>query len=225
MTEEPQICPICTTILDPTEHPKFHIRCMNCTYCHLPVPTPDVERMYSKGPIAHQRCEDHHFQQELKKRPVEVSQKLLDYLNQVNLMFSAKINLSLETNGKEAAYIAGLLAVDMTFDQLAIVIRRMEFATAAFSMILSKNKGQKQLAMDLIDSREREKFKEVTDYRDKQAAPKKVKEVKPYKAPAMSKAEKDQAAQIKAFKMMGLSDDTINLMLTEAKKFQEKATQ
>jgi len=204
-------------------HWKFHERCMNCHYCGHLVQLEIVEKLHKSSKIiCHQPCEDKHFEQEFKNKPVLVTQAHLDFLNKVNLMFAANLELSPETNQKEAALMASLWAVDMKLDQLFITVKRMEAITASLSIVLSRDKTR---ALNMISETERRKFEEVQEYRKKQSDPKEPKEkkVQSIREPKvkMSPDERNHVNMIKAFKMMGMSDGDIEIAINKAKGIKE----
>src|SRR6184192_3844546 len=100
---------------------KFHDHCLKCTYCNRDVSYEIIEKQITKNETpCHRPCDDKYFEEQFKNKPVTITQDKLDYLNRANLMFAANLELSPETNQKEASYMANLFIVDMTLDQLFI---------------------------------------------------------------------------------------------------------
>lgn len=200
---------------------EFHERCMNCHYCGKQVQLEIVQKRFkNKQLICHQPCEDKFYEQEFKNKPVIVTQAHLDFLNKVNLMFAANLELSPETNQKEAALMASLWAVDMKLDQLFITVKRMEAITASLSIVLSKDKSK---AISMIQSTERKKFDDVVEYRKKQLEPKPaIKATAPKEPkPKLSKDEKDHENMVKAYKMLGMSAPDIEIAFAKMRLVKE----
>jgi len=180
-------------------HWKYHKECRNCKYCNKEVQLEIVDKEFNNGEtICHKPCEERFMDAEFRQRPVMITQEKLDYLNRINLMFEANLELSIETNQSEAALLAPLLAATMAYDQLFLTVKRMEAITAQFSIALSKDKSK---ALSMIEARQKVKFQEVEEYRKKQQEPKPPKAVKA-KTEHLTPDEKIHRNMIAAYQKM-----------------------
>lgn len=217
-------CLRCTEPLGPADY-KVHVKCQECDFCGCMVQLEIVEREIRRGEtVCHKPCEDKHnaeehkrMEEEFKHKPVMITQQHLDYLNRINLMFAANLDLSVETNQKEASLQTGLWVVNMDIEQLYMTLKRMEAITAMVSIAVSRDKNK---AISLIKQREDDKFREVKEYREKQETKKteKTEKIAPTgeKKPRIT-GETPQAKAIRkmveSYKLMGLNDAQIQEIL------------
>ena len=198
---------------------KFHDHCLKCHYCNKDVSYEIIEKQIERNETpCHRPCEDKYFEQEFKNKPVTITQDKLDYLNRANLMFAANLELSPETNQKEASYMANLFIVDMTLDQLFITLKRMEAITAMCSIALSKDKSR---AIAMIAEREREKFNEVQEYRKKQVErrdQRRESEISKTPKAKMTAEEKTHNNMVNSYLKMGFTQEQVDKILEDARK-------
>lgn len=217
---EPSKCLRCHKAFDAFEEKinmRIHTECLNCHYCQRPVQLEIVIRELMRDEtVCHKPCEDSFMEQEFKNKPVQITQAKLDYLNRCNLMFSANLDLSVDTNQKEAALLANLFIVDMTLDQKFITLKRIEAIAAMMSIALSKDKNR---AIAIIDQREKDKFQEVQEYRKKQVEVKEPK-TKTESAPRLklSPEEKAHKKMVDSYRSLGFNDEQIQQIIAAANK-------
>jgi hypothetical protein len=103
---------------------------------------------------------------------VTVTQRELDYLNRLNLLFKPNLEMSVTSNQADAELKLLPCVAEMNLDELGICLKRMEAATAMLSIALSKHKDTIRIRSQ---ERDRERFEEVKEIRSEQGQKKEKK--------------------------------------------------
>ena len=171
-------CSICFQPLGPLEltlgH-KWHIDCQKCSICNGELNIDGVQRCLDKEIIvSHSTCYDQRMNEELKRRPVTITQELLDWHNErrlifdINGMLTANANMTIaSTNFRNSRWIH-----ELSLDDLYLVMKRLEACAAEASIILSESKQKEKIKKDR-DTRDKDLLKasaegRVTEQREKE---------------------------------------------------------
>jgi hypothetical protein len=154
-------CKLCS---EPLGHPAipsnpythYCYKCKTCTECKELVSTEDVAfylKYYKDGgfpALTHCACMVPSLYESLKNRSVSISEKELDIINAAHLMVRPNIELSIDSNIKEAE-IAGITWFNQlaTLDEKFLALRRIETLAATCSLLLKKEPGSKTIRIDL----------------------------------------------------------------------------
>src|SRR5665213_862156 len=107
-------CIVCELDLGPLEiqsRRSYHYDCQVCEYCKNEVAHEIMTRwILDKGPRAHSTCYETYMQEEIQKRPVTITQGMLDYLN--NWRLTPDMTHSVESNQDAASLKARKCIVD-----------------------------------------------------------------------------------------------------------------
>lgn len=163
-----QHCKLCEAELNwPSQssnpYTQYCIKCKTCTYCNEMIGKEDLEWcLQYEQPLAHCLCLTPELHKSIEQRKVEISQKELDLLNAAHLMVRPNIDLSIDTNCKDAE-VKGMKWFNelKTLDEKFLVVRRMETLAATFSLLLKKEPGSKTIKINL-DASSVERFKAVS---------------------------------------------------------------
>lgn len=173
-------CKICS--LELTESfTTVHEDCTLCVYCNHGVGMDLIEKRLKehsassrvdklepsepeKVEIFHDYCRNMKLENDFKNKPVVVTQEHLDMLNSANLLFRPKMDLSVDTNQKEAEYISHKFIHEMTLEEKFIALKRLEAVAAMWSIALSKDKNRIQTK---LAEQNRIKYKELQRDSDK----------------------------------------------------------
>lgn len=138
-----QICKVCELQLGPLElraRLSYHFDCCICEHCNNEIAREIMQRwLNDKGPRAHSTCHETFMQAEMAKRPVTVTQGLLDYLNSWRL--TPDLSRSIEENQDRASAQTRKNVVEMNQDERYILMRMMQAATGTISAIVSEGKS------------------------------------------------------------------------------------
>ena len=173
-------CKICS--LELTESfTTVHEDCTLCVYCNHGVGMDLIEKRLKehsassrgdklepsepeKVEIFHDYCRNLKLENDFKNRPVIVTQEHLDMLNSANLLFRPKMDLSVDTNQKEAEYLSHKFIHEMTLEEKFVALKRLEAVAAMWSIALSKDKNRIQTK---LAEQDRIKYKELQRDSDK----------------------------------------------------------
>lgn len=166
-------CKICNTEIP---YGSYCTECVKCKYCTHDVGEDLIEKQLrghevpgdcSDGEILkvyHPYCHNKKLEEDFKNKPVTITQDHLDMLNSANLMFRANLDLSIETNQKDAEIQAHKFVHKMTLEEKFITLKRLEAVAAMWSIALSKDKNRIKIQ---LAEKERIKFKELQQEDDK----------------------------------------------------------
>lgn len=143
-------CLICDQPLE-VSFPNFHAACSQCKYCNHECGREIIEarkRENFENGVFHDYCHSLEMERRFTQLPVTITQGELDALNVWNLMFDPNLNVSTETDQKNAEIAASKLyfSKDWNFEQRQRVLKKMEAVAAAFSIALSKDETKSRVA-------------------------------------------------------------------------------
>ena len=124
---------------------EWHANCQICLYCSKEINLTVVTECQREGrPFSHRHCWIRRNEEELRKRPVEVTQGHLDYLNIYRLMLEPKVDLSTDTNQNDAdIQFRGYRNLhEMTFEEVFLFGKRAEAVAAACLLIIADKKDK-----------------------------------------------------------------------------------
>jgi hypothetical protein len=219
-------CSIChTEKSEPIEFNLFHQSCATCKYCThdcgLEIIQKRLKETESGEPVViyHDYCHSKKLEEDFKNKPVIITQGHLDMLNAANLMFRAKLDLSVETNQKEAEWMSNKYIHEMELDEKFITLKRLEAVAAMWSIALSKDKARIQIQ---LDEKERIKYKELKQQGDRLEYEKKreTKSVRAALAGNLTPEEKLREKAIAAFMKLGMTREIAIQQLDAARGIQ-----
>lgn len=219
-------CGVCNKPLTNFEHNLNHVcheSCYNCNYCGNAVGLDLVHRMIKEEttegplpepcyplPVYHRPCRDEALREEMKRKPVTITQEHLDVLNRTNLLFrqifESDENLSVETNQELTASMVRTFLVDMPREKKYRALKNME-ASAAICSILIGQKNKDEIKLE-IAKRDSERFQRVKEYREnRQQADEERKAVSRERAKRLDPAERQREKAIAAMMAIGMDRD------------------
>lgn len=140
-------CKVCQLDLGPLEltaRLAYHFDCCNCEHCGKGIAHEIMVRWtLDKGPRAHSTCHETYMQAEMAKRPVEITQGMLDYLNAWRL--TPDLSRSVEDNQSRAEHQTRKNVIDMNLEEKYVFLKMMQAATATISVILSNDKQSSEV--------------------------------------------------------------------------------
>ena len=114
-----KVCKVCELELGPLEiqaRLSYHFDCCKCEHCNHEIAREIMQRwILDKGPRAHSTCHENYIQAEMARRPVEITQGMLDYLNVWRL--TPNLAYTIEENQSRASTQARKMVVDMNHDR------------------------------------------------------------------------------------------------------------
>ena len=123
---------------------QYHFDCCTCEHCGNEISKEIMIRwILDKGPRAHSTCHDTFMQAEIAKRPVEITQGMLDYLNSWRLC--PDLSRTVEENQSRAEYATRKNVIDMNLEEKYVFLKMMQAATATISVILSNDKASTEV--------------------------------------------------------------------------------
>jgi hypothetical protein len=222
-----------------SQYLKIHEECMKCIYCGNAVGEDIIEKLIkdqgassrggslspsdepltnesSKILVYHPYCHTQKLEADFKNKPVIITQGHLDMLNAANLLFKPNLELSVQTNQKQAEYQSHKFIHEMTLEEKFIALKRLEAVAAMWSIALSKDKHRIQIQ---LDEKERIKHKELQQEGDKLEYEKKRqrKNVTAALAGNLTPEEKQFEKAVAAFMRLGMSRDTAIIQLEAMK--------
>jgi|SRR5580693_6241824 hypothetical protein len=176
----PDNCKICTlplTTLETSLGAEIHFdNCRKCTLCGSEGLQVDrLLQCIEKGiPPTHLTCYDQKMEQELKQKPVTITQELLDWHNERRLIFDINNMLTVNANMTMAAtnFRNSRWIHQLSHDDLYLVMKRLEAVAAEASIILSETKKRDSIKKDR-ELKDKQLIKEagegrVTEQREKE---------------------------------------------------------
>lgn len=212
----------CLVCNKPTEYPTMpdrplHFECEECSICHEKIFEPqlgkcldefrkDIETNPDRALAAalimvHPRCREERMANEMKKRPIDVSQEMLDFYNEQNLLFQPNLELSPTVNQQVAANLGDAFfkkwIKDETLEEQYVRLKRMEAITIAFSLLIDKKK-----ARAAVDEHEVKRIRrQAKEEKDKQEV--KLQE----KRERLDPAARAQRKALEAIMSLGMSEE------------------
>lgn len=169
-------CPICSLPLGAIElelDKPWHFDCEKCTICGGDITSEIVARcLRTDREISHDPCFDKKYEALAAARPVEVTQGLLDYLNNVRLMIEPEMSRSIEDNQSLAESHLQSWLHEKKIDEIYIALRKMQAVTACLSIVLNeKQKREVSVRISAEEKRKRDldlktKVGEAEQYRE-----------------------------------------------------------
>lgn len=175
--DNPFNCKICSLPLLAEQVPtprQTHKECEVCYLCKLDVSHEYVEQFIAGKVdyLGHITCHEQYMRDEIEKRPITVTQGLLDYLNEKSLMCTPNLNRSIEDNQSLAESAGRKVWLHMTsLEEKYTALKMMQAVTAAWSVLLSNDKAQLNILIKREEftiereKRNSEKMAEVEQYR------------------------------------------------------------
>lgn len=135
-------CKVCELELGPLEisaRRAYHFNCQVCEYCKEQITHEMMHRwLLDKGPRAHSTCYETYMQEEIKKRPVTITQGMLDYLN--NWRLCPDMARSIESNQDASSLQARKCVVNMNPQEIYTLLKMAQAFCGTISEIVSQNK-------------------------------------------------------------------------------------
>lgn len=144
-----KICKVCELelgFLELQARLSYHFDCCICEHCGHEITREIMMRwVLDKGPRAHSTCHETYMQAEISKRPVEITQGMLDYLN--NWRLTPDLTRSIAENQSRAEVATRKNAVDMNHEELYVYLKMAQAVTAVVSVIISENKSSAEVKL------------------------------------------------------------------------------
>lgn len=138
-TKDCKVCELPLGALEISSRRQYHFDCQICEYCKQSITHEMMHRwLLDKGPRAHSTCYETYMQEEIKKRPVTITQGLLDYLN--NWRLCPDMTRTVESNQDTASLQARKCIVDMNHDEIYTLLKMAQAFCGTISEIVSQNK-------------------------------------------------------------------------------------
>lgn len=141
-TKSVKLCKVCELelgFLEIQARLSYHFDCCVCEHCKNEISKEIMLRWINDiGPRAHSTCHEKYMQEEIAKRPVEITQGMLDYLNSWRLC--PDLSRTVEDNQSRAEYQTRKNVIDMNLEEKYVFLKMMQAATATISVILSNDK-------------------------------------------------------------------------------------
>lgn len=157
-------CKVCESALGPLEiqaRRAIHFDCQVCEYCKESIAHEILHRwLLDKGPRAHSTCYETYMQEEIKKRPVTITQGMLDYLN--NWRLCPDMSRTVESNQDAASLQARKCVVDMNYDEIYVLLKMAQAFCGTISEIVSQNQQSDALKLR-IQKADAERSKRSSD--------------------------------------------------------------
>ena len=184
MTENCLICGLPLTALEEDLRQSYHYDCNKCVYCKNDVSFDVVKNaIENERPIYHRTCYDEAMAEEFRKRPVTITQELLDYHNAKRLLWQPNMSMSAKGNMDMAAInlrndpdIKRWLH-EKTFDEIFLVMKMMESCAAELNILLTSAKQKDKIRTEIAE-RDRKLVSEAISYRKNEEHQKETKREK-----------------------------------------------
>ncbi len=222
-SSEPKIkvCKVCESdlgFLEIQARLSYHFDCCVCEHCKNEISKEIMMRWINDiGPRAHSTCHETYMQAEMAKRPVEITQGMLDYLNTWRL--TPDLTRSIDENQSRAQSQARKCVIDMNHEEKYVLLKMMQAFTATISTIISSDKQSAEVKLRREEwEKEREKrtkdlVQDAQDTRLSQQAQVEKKKTKKL----LSKATPD-GKLLNDFMKMGMTLEQAKQMLGTAKQ-------
>jgi hypothetical protein len=230
LDSEPKIkvCKVCEKdlgFLEIQARLSYHFDCCICEHCGHEITKEIMVRwVQDKGPRAHSTCHDTYMQAEMQKRPVEITQGLLDYLN--NWRLTPNLAQSIDHNQSRAEHQTRKNVIDMNHEEKYVFLKMMQAVTATISSIIANDKQSSEVKLRR-DEWEKEREKRTKDLvadaenvRESQQA-----QVEKKKNKKLLTKQTPEGKLLNQFLAMGMTLEQAKQMLGSAHKEAEKNIQ
>jgi hypothetical protein len=208
------ICISCEYPLCPAEVSAgvdYHFSCLFCKYCKESINEQVVSGIRRDGrPFSHKHCYDRAMEEEIRRRPVTITQAHFDYINSFRLMFESNMDLGIETNQKDAEIELDKFKRihEMSYEEIFLFGKRCEAAAAWCMLALEPLKKEHKIK---LQERDISRVKEIEERR--KTDQRKIEEKKLNKLP-----------DIRALKAIGMSTEEAQGVILREKAIQAKMT-
>lgn len=179
--QECKKCPICHNYGDPISNESMTLEELDWAVQY-------------KTPAQHFSCMLAGVKDSIESNPQIITQKHLNYLNAIHLMFGINEELSKESNIVEATFATNSFMVGKSSKQIYLHLRRVEAIAAVLSIAIKRDKKSVELE---LDATERTKYARATSKQD----------VKPPAQKPVKKAMSVRDRGIQGLMAVGLSEE------------------
>lgn len=154
-SKESKDCPICNLPLGPLEldlNQDWHYDCNKCAICSSDVEMDRIRKCLKQEiDVTHSTCYDERMALEFKKRPVTITQELLDWHNERRLIFDVSMDLSVNSNQTMAStnFRNSRWVHEMKLEELYILMKRVEAIAAEASIMLTESKRKEAIRLEI----------------------------------------------------------------------------
>ena len=216
-----KVCRVCESELGPLElnaRLQYHFDCCKCEHCDGEITREIMQRwILDKGPRAHSTCHETYMQAEMAKRPVTITQGMLDYLNSWRLC--PDLTRSIDENQDRAANQTRKNVVEMNHEERYVFLKMMQAATATISVIISNDKAstETKLRRDAWEAEREKRTKDlVQDAENTRLSQQAVVEKK--KTKKLLSKQTPEGKLLNQFLEMGMTLEQAKQMLGSAKQ-------
>lgn len=154
-------CLICGNALGDIEialNHKWHYDCEKCSICDGDVNREVIEAcLKDEREISHKPCWDKKHEALMAQRPVEITQGLLDYLNEIRLMIDGDLSKTIDDNQSIAEAAQRKWMHNKSIDEIFMSLRKLQAITACCSIVLSeRQKKEVSLRISTEEKRRRD---------------------------------------------------------------------
>lgn len=155
MTPSDKICPICSLPLGPLEldlNQDWHYDCNKCSICQSDVELERVRKCLRQDiPVSHSTCYDEQMAIEFKKRPVTITQELLDWHNERRLIMDENMSMTVNANQTMAStnFRNSRWIHNKSLEELYMIMKRMEAMAAEASIMLTESKRKEAIRLEI----------------------------------------------------------------------------
>jgi len=216
-----KVCKVCNLelgFLEIQARLSYHFDCCICEHCKHDIAKDIMLRWIAdKGPRAHSTCHETFMQAEIAKRPIEITQGMLDYLNSWRL--TPDLTRSIEENQSRASVQTRKNAVDMNHEEIYVYLKMAQAVTATISVIISENKSsvEVKLRRDAWETEREKRSKDlVADAEETRVSQQALVEKK--KTKKLLSKQTPEGKLLNQFLSMGMSLEQAKQMLGSAKQ-------
>lgn len=157
-------CLICNQPLGDIEislNHKWHYDCERCQICGGELDGGVIaECIRSEREISHKPCWDNKHAALMAARPVEVTQGLLDYLNEIRLMVDGDLSKTIDDNQSIAESAQRKWMHNKSIDEIFMSLRKLQAITACCSIVLNERQ-KKEVSLRISTEEKRRKDNEL----------------------------------------------------------------
>lgn len=210
-------CLVCNLPLGELElslNRKWHYDCKKCEHCGDTI-SDDIFNKWlnGKGPRAHSSCHDNYVTQELKNRPIVVTQGTLDILNRFRMMIEPDVKMVRLDDERESEKLMKEWIHELPIEQIRRAHEKMQNLAAALAIVLKNEEKYvtnrlAELKIKPTKVRDEEKLNDAYQHRVDQRIEKEKRAEK--KSP--------EGKAIAAFMKLGISEEDAKKMVAASKK-------